>query len=167
MRPHDHPLPESHELMALQSFIAESRYHFLRSDLDVSKPIDASDLIGESARRLGETGSAREKQWLSEVSEENTYNVVLWYASSSAPYYATDGLMARHGQGHRPTMISTADRPDGHVLRGIFARLGYDLDVAPVLVIGGEPIHATAEAMDELRSSGQLTDKLAAIGWRV
>lgn len=152
----------------MQSFVLESRYNHFGSDVDVSKPFDASDIIGKNAaRRLGETGSAREQQWLKDLAREQADKVVLWYSSDSVPRYALNGITAQRGHGNRPELIPVSRRSDSRIVNGIFARLGYDLEVAPVIVIGGEAIHATESEIAELRSTGDLTAKLASIGWRV
>jgi hypothetical protein len=123
-------------------------------------------MIGDAARRLGQTGSEREREWLQEIEDENASNVVVWYASSSVPHYATDGIISRHGEGHRPTLLAIAGRPDADIVGAVFERLGLNLDVAPVVIIGGQPIHATEEVMHHLRASGELAAKLESIGWR-
>lgn len=149
----------------MQSFVLESSSNEL-GDIDVSKPLDAADLLGtHAARRLGDSGSEREFQWLAEIMEEHANSVVLWYNTIAPPHYALDGISSRHGEGRRATLISTVSRPDGEIIEGVLKRLGHDLSEAPVLVIGGEVFDATVARMEELRSSGTLADRLGYIGW--
>ncbi|BEJ14515.1 hypothetical protein CspHIS471_0402820 [Cutaneotrichosporon sp. HIS471] len=164
-RPDPHPLPSTHELLALQTFILESPANNL-GDIDAAQPLDAVDLLGtHAARRLGNSGSSREQKWLKELSDQQSRTVVLWYGSISPPHYAIEGISARHGEGRRPTLISTAQRTDGETIEGIFSRLGHDLSAAPVLVLGGEAFDATEDRMKVMRESGDLAERLAQIGW--
>ncbi|TXT07313.1 hypothetical protein VHUM_03483 [Vanrija humicola] len=166
LRPNPHPLPVSHELLALTWFVQESAYNKLPSNLDPAFPLDAATIIGPvAARKLGNTDSEGEATWLSSLKEEFDNDVIVWFAGSAPPYYALEGIQNRHGHGKRVKMVSTSNRPDAHVVRGILSRLGYDLDRAPVLIIAGEALEASAERMAELRESGELGEKLAAIGW--
>lgn len=166
-RPEAHPLPETHELHALQSFILESPANHLPDDMDASAPIDAARIIGtRAASRLRGKGSPQEQTWLNELVTEAADKVVLWFASSTPPHYSLEGIISRHGQGRRPDLISLSKRPDGKTVRDVLKRLGHDVEKVPVLVIGGEVFDASVERMAELRSSGQLAQKLAQIGWR-
>ncbi|KAL1407209.1 hypothetical protein Q8F55_006625 [Vanrija albida] len=165
-RPNPHPLPASHELLALTWFVQESAYNKLPSNLDASFPLDAATIIGPvGAGKLGDSDSEGERNWLRDLKEEFESNVIVWFSGSAPPFYALEGIQNRHGHGKRVSMVSTSNRPDAHVVRGILQRLGYDLDRAPVLIIGGEAIEATAERMAELRESGELGEKLSEIGW--
>ncbi|BEI83816.1 hypothetical protein CcaverHIS002_0404200 [Cutaneotrichosporon cavernicola] len=164
-RPDPHPLPSTHELLALQTFILESPANNLR-DVDATQPLDAAHLLGtHAARRLGNSGSSREKKWLKELSDQHSHTVVLWYSSISTPHSVLEGISARHGEGRRPTLISTIQRKDGETIEGILSRLGHDLSAAPVLVLGGEVFDATEEGMKVMRESGDLAERLAQIGW--
>lgn len=162
-----HPLPETHELLALQSYILESPANHLPDDLDASVPLDAARIIGNrAASRLRGRGSPEEQAWLNELTTEAGDQVVLWFGSSTPPYYALEGIISRHGHGRRPELISLAKREDGPAIRDVLKRLGHNVDEVPVLVLGGEVFDASTDRMDELRSSGQLAQKLAQIGWR-
>lgn len=157
----------THELLALQSFVLESRSNRLPGDVDASQPIDAESIIGaRAASRLRGRGSPQEQAWLSDLTTDASTEIVLWFTSATPPHYALDGIISRHGHGRRPELISLSKRRDGPIIRDILKRLGHNVNEVPILVIGGEVFDASVERMDELRSNGQLAQKLAQIGWR-
>lgn len=152
--------------MALQTFVLETAYNHLSGTVDASKALDAHDLLGRAALRLGGSGSDREQQWLTEVEAANADKVVVWTATAGVPHYVLEGINSRHGHGMRASLVPTLGRSDGHLIRAVFSRLGLDIDSNPILVIGGEAVVATTEKMKALRESGELAQKLARIGWR-
>lgn len=165
-RPDPHPLPDTHELLALQSFILDSPHATLSPHIDATEPLDAVMLLGAGgARRLGPHGSVAERAWLQTLADENARRVVLWYHGDRPPHYALEGVTARHGQGRRASTVNTSHRRDGDTLDAILARLGHDLKRSPILVIGGEVFDASPERVHELRESGKLAALLAAMGW--
>lgn len=165
-RPDPHPLPASHELLALQSFILDSSHATLAPAVDGASPLDAVMLLGSpGARRLGGTGSEREQAWLQSLADENAARVVLWYDGERPPHYALEGVTARHGQGRRAALINTRQRRDSGAVNAVLQRLGHDLASNPVLVVGGEMFDASQERMKELRDSGKLHEILTSMGW--
>lgn len=165
-RPDPHPLPPSHELLALQSFILDSSHATLAPAVDGASPLDAVMLLGSpGARRLGGTDSAAERAWLQSLADDNSAKVVLWYDGERPPHYALEGVTARHGQGRRAALINTRQRRDGDAVNAVLRRLGHDLRRNPILVVGGEVFDASPERMTELRKSGKLHEILASMGW--
>lgn len=71
------PLPPSHELLAIQSYLLQSAYNVL-PEVDPSRPLDANAVLGFS-HNLGATGSDAEKAWLEEIENERADEVVIWY----------------------------------------------------------------------------------------
>lgn len=83
-RPHSvsRPLPNSHELLAVQSYLLQSEYNLLPLDRDSSRPLDAETVMSFSAHRLGAEGSPEEKAWLEELEQERHDDIVVWYGGN-------------------------------------------------------------------------------------
>jgi hypothetical protein len=162
------PLPTSHELLALQSYVLESAYNILASDVDPSSPLDANAVLSISSHKLGKPGSEAEKVWLSEIEKERKDDIVIWYGgdgSSQLPHAILDVLRAMHGPSRHPTLIPCHSRSDLRLLQKIFDRLEFPLKHQPLVMIGNTPIIGDVEALEELRGSGKLLTMLEKIGW--
>jgi len=51
-RPSPRPLPRSHEILALQSYLLQSSYNVLPADLDTDAPLDANLVLGYAADEI-------------------------------------------------------------------------------------------------------------------
>jgi len=71
-----HPLPESHEILAIQSYLLESAYNVLPSDIDPQSPVDANKV---SPHMMGKPGSKEYMAYLDELIKEKGQEVVVWY----------------------------------------------------------------------------------------
>ncbi|KAK8844845.1 hypothetical protein IAR55_006695 [Kwoniella newhampshirensis] len=162
------PLPSSHELLALQSYLLSSAYNVLPGHIDPQQPLDANHILGVGAHKLGPAGGATETAWLQELKSERDDEVVVWYGGdgrSRLPHEVLDILASTHGSARRPTLIPCYSRPDRSVLLSVLDRLGLPLRHNPIIMIGNEPIVGDMRNLEALRLSGELEAKLAAIGW--
>lgn len=75
------PLPESHELLALQSYLLQSDYNILPSSVDPQLPLDAHTVLNVGSTHLGTSGSDKEKAWLQDLEREREDDVVVWYGA--------------------------------------------------------------------------------------
>jgi hypothetical protein len=163
-----HPLPPTHELLAIQSYLLDSDYNVLPSDLDPSMPLDAHSVLGIGSSKLGKPGSEAEKAWLSELELEREDDIVIWYGGdgfSRLPHALLDLLRALHGPERHPTLIPCHGRSDLKLLHGIFDRLELPIKHHPLVMIGNEPIIGDDDLWEELRGSGKLTKMLEKVGW--
>lgn len=87
------PIPASHELLALQSYILASQYNVLSENIDPSKPLDANTILGISAseRRFGGVAGLaakkgkepeEEEAWLKDIESEWDDEVVVWFGGN-------------------------------------------------------------------------------------
>jgi hypothetical protein len=73
------PLPESHELLALQSYLLQSAYNILPASIDPKQPLDAHTIL--NVGKLGEAGGDVEKAWLADLESEREDDIVVWYGA--------------------------------------------------------------------------------------
>ncbi|KAL7423980.1 hypothetical protein Q5752_001565 [Cryptotrichosporon argae] len=162
---HPRPLPPSHELMALQSFILGSEYNVLPASTDGTSPLDAHVVLGHTPR-LGPAGSPAEQAWLDDIAAEHADDVTVWYGadgSSAVPAFVLDLLAELTDRA--PTLVPCHARPDVAALRAVFNRLSIDFSTSPVLFVGNEAISADRETLLELVKSGELHRMLHRAGW--
>ncbi|WVQ82934.1 hypothetical protein IAT38_005070 [Cryptococcus sp. DSM 104549] len=167
LRPH--PIPQTHELLALQSYILSSAYNVLPKDLDPTMPLDANAILGVGAHRLGGAGGEKEAAWLKDIEGEWDDEVIVWYGGNglpALPHEVLDIIGATHNSNRHPTLIPCASRADRSVLLSIMDRLGLPLRDHPIIMIGNEPIVGDLRTLEEVRLSGELETKLSAIGWK-
>lgn len=75
------PVPESHELLALQSYLLQSAYNILPESVDPKQPLDAHAILNVGANKLGSAGGDVEKAWLADLEREREDDVVVWYGA--------------------------------------------------------------------------------------
>lgn len=75
------PLPESHELLALQSYLLQSDYNILPESINPRLPLDAHAVLNVGSSQLGSSGSDKEKTWLQDLEREREDDVVVWYGA--------------------------------------------------------------------------------------
>lgn len=75
------PVPESHELLALQSYLLQSDYNILPASVDPQQPLDAHTVLNVGSNKLGASGSDVEKAWLADLEREREDDVVVWYGA--------------------------------------------------------------------------------------
>ncbi len=163
--PAPRPLPPSHELLAIQSYLLQSAYNVLPSSINPSQPLDANIVLGFS----GEIGSPAEQVWLKELENERGDEIVIWFGGDGTNRHPHDvfGLLEKvQGSSRHPTLIPCHGRTDLPLLKMIFDRLKIPLGRHPLIMIGNEPIIGDAERLEEMRSSGRLAEMLGKIGWR-
>lgn len=73
------PLPESHELLALQSYLLQSAYNILPASTDPKEPLDAHTIL--NVGKLGVAGGDVEKAWLADLESEREDDIVVWYGA--------------------------------------------------------------------------------------
>ena len=157
-RPMARPLPASHELLALQSYLLQSRYNILPADTDTSEPLDANLVLGGDADEAA----------LGELEKEHANEIIVWYGGddqSIPPHELLNALAAIHGSNKRPTLLPLHGRPDLQRLLRIGSRFDVDLS-HPLIMLGNRPISADPETWQELHNSGKLRNLMASIGWK-
>ena len=157
-RPSAQPLPPTHELLALQSYILQSTYNVLPPTLDVSLPLDANFVLGYKAS----------EEALSELEAERSEDIVIWYGGGKThqqPHELLGLLKAIHGPDRHPTLIKLHGRPDKDRLMQIFDRLELPFENGVIVMIGNRPFKADLEEIEEMRASGKLELLLNSIGW--
>ncbi|ORY26961.1 hypothetical protein BCR39DRAFT_539550 [Naematelia encephala] len=162
------PLPSSHELLALQSYLLQSDYNILPQFTDPGAPLDANAVLSVGSHHLGKPGSAEEDAWLAELEAEHADNIVVWYGGNGvaqSPVEILSTLESIHGPTKKPTLIPCHGRADLALLRSIFNRFGVDIQRHPLIMIGTEPVVGDAEVLEEMSNSGRLNEMLAKIGW--
>ncbi|WWD22604.1 hypothetical protein CI109_107097 [Kwoniella shandongensis] len=163
------PLPSTHELLALQSYVLSSAYNVLPAGIDPQQPLDANAILGIAAHKIGPAGGHAENAWLEELKAERDDDVVVWYGGNgrpTLPHDVLDMLQSTHGSSRLPTFVPCHARPDRSVLLSVLERLGLPLRDHPIIMIGNEPIVGDLQTLEELRLSGALEEKFAAIGWK-
>ncbi|WVQ72172.1 hypothetical protein IAR50_001717 [Cryptococcus sp. DSM 104548] len=163
------PLPESHELLALQSYILSSAYNVLPSSVDPSLPLDANTILGIGAHKLGAAGGEKEKAWLKDVEGDWADEVVIWYGGdgkSQLPHSILDIIESTHNSNRHPTFIPVHARSDRESILAIFSRLGLPIAESPIIMIANKPIVGKIEALEELKLSGELGRMLTSVGWK-
>lgn len=75
------PVPESHELLALQSYLLQSAYNILPESVDPKQPLDAHTILNVGANKLGAAGGDVEKAWLADLEREREDDIVVWYGA--------------------------------------------------------------------------------------
>ncbi|WVR03024.1 hypothetical protein IAU60_000013 [Kwoniella sp. DSM 27419] len=163
------PLPASHELFALQSYLLSSAYNVIPEHVDPAHPLDANAVLGVGAHQLGPAGSKKEQSWLDELKGEREDDVVIWYGGDGAhrlPHEVMDFIASTHGSERRPTLISCHGRSDRSTLLSIFDRHDLPLRQSPIILIGNEPVVGDMQTLEEMRLSGELESMLAKIGWK-
>ncbi|KGB80308.1 hypothetical protein CNBG_6146 [Cryptococcus deuterogattii R265] len=173
------PIPASHELLALQSYILASQYNVLSENIDPSKPLDANTILGISAseRRFGGVAGLaakkgkepeEEEAWLKDIESEWDDEVVVWFGGNGQkqlPHDVIDIITSSHSSNRHITYIPLYSRPDREIILSILARLGLPAD-SPIIMIDNEPILGDLETLEELRLSGELERRLSKIGWK-
>lgn len=162
------PIPESHELIALQSYLLSSAYNTLPDSVDPQKPLDAHSVLGIGAHGLGPSGGQIEQAWLAELEAERHDEIVVWYGGNGKPqlpHEVLDLLSSIHGTHRHPTLMPLYARPDRSAILRIAERLSIPLKQYPVVMIGNEPLIADPEGLEELRLSGKLETMMAKVGW--
>ena len=86
------PIPQTHELLAIQSYILQSDYNVLPETVDPSQPLDANIVLGFAGHKLGEAGSDAEKAWLDEIETERGDEVVIWFGGDGSVLPSPDIL---------------------------------------------------------------------------
>ena len=76
------PLPPSHELLAIQSYLLASAYNVLPTTIDPSVPLDANSILAVNTHLLGEVGSPKEKAWFKDLETEREDEIVIWYGGN-------------------------------------------------------------------------------------
>ncbi|OCF72396.1 hypothetical protein I204_06775 [Kwoniella mangroviensis CBS 8886] len=163
------PLPSSHELLALQSYLLSSAYNVIPSHVDPSEPIDANAVLGVGVHKLGPAGGDLEQAWLDELKGEREDEVIVWYGGNgrpNLPHDVLDFLASTHGSSRKPTLIPCHARSDRLALLSILDRLSLPLRDHPIIMIGNKPIVGDLRNLEELRLSGELESMLAEIGWK-
>ncbi|WWC57514.1 uncharacterized protein I303_100046 [Kwoniella dejecticola CBS 10117] len=163
------PLPASHELLALQSYLLSSAYNVIPSHVDPAEPIDANAVLGVGAHKLGPSGGELEQAWLDELRGEREDEVIVWYGGNGRPNHpheVLDFLASIHGSSRKPTLIPCHARPDRFTLLSILDRLSLPLRDHPIILIGNKPIIGDMQNLEELRLSGELETMLSNIGWK-
>ncbi|ODN73656.1 hypothetical protein L202_07203 [Cryptococcus amylolentus CBS 6039] len=163
------PLPESHELLALQSYILSSAYNVVPSSVDPSLPLDANTILGIGSHKLGALGGERETAWLKDVEREWADEVVIWYGgdgTSQYPHSVLDIIESTHNSNRHPTFIPVHARSDRETILAIFARLGLPLAQSPIIMIDNKPIIGDLETLEEMKLSGELGRRLTSVGWK-
>ncbi|WVF67003.1 hypothetical protein IAT40_001746 [Kwoniella sp. CBS 6097] len=166
---HPRPLPASHELFALQSYLLSSAYNIIPDDVNPEEPLDANTVLGVGAHKLGTSGGDAEQAWLDELKGESEDEVIIWYGGDgrpNLPHEILDFLSSTHGTDRKPTLIPCHGRPDRSVLLSILDRLSLPLREFPIIMIGNEPVVGSLQNLEELRLSGQLENMLSKIGWK-
>jgi len=157
-RPVARPLPRSHELLALQSYLLQSTFNILPADLDTTAPLDSDLVLGYAP-----TDSA-----LTELEAEHANDIVVWYGGSgsrSHPHELLTLLSEIHGSHRRPTLLPLTARPDFDKLLPILNRLDFPMEHGAVVMLGNRPFAADLEKMREMKESGRLANLMNAIGW--
>lgn len=160
------PLPESHEILAIQSYLLDSSYNVLSADIDPSSPVDANKVT--SHKQMGKPGSAAEQAWLEELEHEQGQDVVIWYGGDGnlqLPHDVLDILHGLHGSARHPTLLSCHGRSDSRLLQGIFDRLAIPFKHHPLVMIGNVPVIGDADTLEDMRATGALRTLLRKIGW--
>ncbi|OWZ69380.1 hypothetical protein AYX14_05248 [Cryptococcus neoformans] len=179
------PIPASHELLALQSYILASQYNILPEDVDPSKPLDANTILGISAAAkksggeagLGGTNDKQGKEegevgeeWLKDIESEWDDEVVVWFGGNGRkqpPHDVIDIIASSHSSNRHITYVPLHSRPDREVILSILARLGLPATAdSPIVMIGNEPILGDLKTLEEMRLSGELEKRLSKIGWK-
>ncbi|WWC67383.1 uncharacterized protein I206_101291 [Kwoniella pini CBS 10737] len=163
------PLPSSHELLALQSYLLSSAYNVIPSHVDPTEPIDANAVLGVGVHKLGPLGGDLEQAWLDELKGEREDEVIVWYGGDGRPNHpheVLDFLASVHGSSRKPTLVPCHSRPDRTTLLSILDRLNLPLRDHPIIMIGNEPIVGDMQSLEELRLSGELENMLSEIGWK-
>lgn len=75
------PVPESHELLALQSYLLQSAYNVLPESVDPKQPLDAHTILNVGVNKLGAEGGEVEKAWLADLEREREDDIVVWYGA--------------------------------------------------------------------------------------
>ncbi|WVW81180.1 hypothetical protein I302_103171 [Kwoniella bestiolae CBS 10118] len=163
------PLPPSHELLALQSYLLSSAYNVIPNHVDPSEPIDANAVLGVGVHKLGPSGGDLEQAWLDELKGEREDEVIVWYGGNgrpNLPHEVLDFLASTHGSSRKPTLIPCHARPDRSTLLSILDRLSLPLRDHPIIMIGNKPVVGDLRNLEELRLSGELESLLTQIGWK-
>ncbi|WWC90277.1 uncharacterized protein L201_005210 [Kwoniella dendrophila CBS 6074] len=163
------PLPRSHELLAIQSYLLSSAYNVIPEHVNPNEPIDANTVLGFGSHKLGENGSQLEQDWLDELADERQDDVVIWYGGNgrpNPPHEIIDFLSTIHKSNKKPTLIScVSQRKDRGILLSILDRLELPLREYPIILIGNKPIIGNLEVLEELGLSGELKEMFNNIGW--
>ena len=75
------PVPESHELLALQSYLLQSAYNILPESVNPKQPLDAHTILNIGANKLGAAGGDVERAWLADLEREREDDIVVWYGA--------------------------------------------------------------------------------------
>jgi hypothetical protein len=75
------PVPETHEILALQSYLLQSAYNILPDTVDPKQPLDAHTILNIGANKLGTAGGDVEKVWLEDLEREREDDIVVWYGA--------------------------------------------------------------------------------------
>ncbi|WRT63139.1 uncharacterized protein IL334_000042 [Kwoniella shivajii] len=163
------PLPSSHELLAIQSYLLSSAYNVIPDHIDPSEPIDANTVLGMGTHKLGPSGGNLEQVWLDELKGEREDEVIVWYGGDgrpNPPHEVLDFLASIHGPDRKPTLIPCHGRSDRFNLLSILDRLSLPLRNHPIIMIGNKPVVGDLRNLEELRLSGELESMLSTIGWQ-
>ncbi|KAL7420432.1 hypothetical protein Q5752_005403 [Cryptotrichosporon argae] len=161
------PLPPTHELAALRSYLLESDYNALPSEVDGSRALDAHAVLGVASHRLGEAGSQAEQSWLRELEGEHAHEVTVFYGLDSHvyPHDLIATLAEIAGFDGHPSLVHLANRDDRDAVVAVFGRHGMNLRKTPVLFVGNEAVPADARSLEALKASGELRAMLKRAGW--
>lgn len=161
-----HPIPSSHEFLALQSYLLQSDHNSIPPHIDTSKPLDANHILGLSPSKLGRPGSAAESKWLDELDKELEEDIVIWAPAGSdleveGIYVLLEKL---HGNNHSPVIIELGGRTDRVRIEEILGRLGIKME-KPLVIIGNKQIVGGLEELKEMYEAQTLDSELERIGW--
>ena len=170
------PLPASHELLALQSYLLESTRNVIPANIDTSKALDAHLLLPISLLPVGGDGEATKtsdqsdpsgvsepEDWLLELEREHQDDVVLWTMDPTSETSSSIRKMLEdvHGKKRHPAQINLKKRGQASA---VLRRLGWEMDEAQgvLVVIGNQPY--TAERLTSM-SKQELEGIMRSVGW--
>ncbi|KAI9633299.1 uncharacterized protein MKK02DRAFT_39278 [Dioszegia hungarica] len=161
-----HPIPFSHELLALQSYLLQSSHNALPPNINPSKPLDGNAILSISPAKLGRPGSANEAAWLRELEHEREEDIVIWAPAASG--VEVEGMYEVLGKLHHnaksPSLIQLQDRSDGEVLEKIMTRLGVEVK-KPLMMLGNKRVVGGLTELKRMMKAGELETELERIGW--
>jgi len=156
-KPTPRPIPSTHELIALQSYLRGSAYNTLPQSVDPKLPLDANTILGFKGDL---------KDLLNEIELENQDEVVVWYGGngvSQIPHELLSYLSEIHGDRHKPTLLPCHSRSDLPILTSLFGKYDLPLKSHPIIMVGNQPIIGDFEALKA--DSSELKSMLSKIGW--
>lgn len=154
------PLPPTHELLALQSYLLQSERNVLPSHIDPSQPLDAHVLLPISPSEFSGTA------WLRDLEAERAEDIVVWSVDPSSDTSIKVRQVLEEVHGKKKKVSAIALKGKGAVSE-VLARLGHEgmrmnEKQGAMVVIGNEAIMASQVLH---WSKSELEAKLKRIGW--